>query len=266
MKKSLVYLVTLSLLIFAVSCSEDDGGPDDTNDGGSAQEYYPGTTGSTFNYQGSTTDSSGTNQYTRDVNYGPQQTVNNTTYIQQNNTITTLAGVSTGDFLFRRTDTGMFIYIDATIFSEMLDSSGIDPSLVTITADPEIRLISYPFANTPQWDSFVVRVSAFGGLISLDVLKVTGNYRGQEQVTVMQQNMTAEKVEYVATIKIPESIEDIANPQTITVNATAWFVKDVGLVKLEGAGFLIGVLGGGDLDIEDESATASEVLVNYSIK
>ncbi|MDZ7765442.1 MAG: hypothetical protein U5K00_13610 [Melioribacteraceae bacterium] len=78
--------------------------------------------------------------------------------------------------------------------------------------------------------------------------------------------MTAEKIEYIATIKIPESIDDISNPETLTLSANAWFVKDVGLVKIEGSGLILGAFGSGELDFEDEGGMVSEILVNYTIE
>lgn len=266
MKKSLIYLLTILLMLFISSCSSDDDGPTDPTDGTSATQYYPGGVGSTFNYQGQTTDSSGTSNYTRDVSFSSQLNIGNTTYIIQNNNVNIGTATFSAEFPFRTSNTGMFIYIDTAVFDELLDSLGIDPSLVTIIADQEVRLISYPFNTTPQWNAYTVKVTAFGGLISLNILELQGNYKGQEQLTIMGQSMTAEKVEYIATVKIPESLEDIANPPTVTLSAMAWFVKDVGLVKLDGSGVIIAAFTGGGLEFDDDASTATETLVAYDIK
>jgi len=266
MKKTLIYLLTILLMLFISSCSSDDDGPTDPTDGTSATQYYPGGVGSSFNYQGQATDSAGTTVYSRQAVYSSQQTVNNTTYTIQTNSVLVGGATFTSDFPFRTSNTGMFIYIDSSVFDELLDSMGIDQSLVTIVADQEVRLISYPFNSTPQWDAFTVKVTAFGGLINLNILELKGNYRGQEQVTVLQQSMTAEKVEYIATVKIPESLDDIANPPTVTLSATAWFVKDVGLVKLDGSGIIIAAFTGGGLEFDDDGSTATETLITYDIK
>lgn len=267
MKQKLFYLLTISLLVFFTACSESDEDPTEPTDGNTAEQYYPGGVGSTFTYEGETTDTNNVPEpYQREVTYTSTQTENSTEYIVQSNVITVGPSTTTGEFYFRTSATGMFVFIDPSIFTEILDSSGIDQSLVTITADPELRLIAYPFSNTPTWDAFVVKASALGGIVSLNLLELKGSYKGTEQVTVQGSSMTAEKVEYVATIKIPESIEDISNPETFSVSANAWFVKDIGLVKIEGSGLILGAFGSGELEFEDSGGNVSEILISYNIE
>lgn len=267
MRKSLIYL-TVSLFIFFISsCDSSDDGANEPTDGSSAAQYYPGAVGTTYKYQGEVTDSSGTSStYLRDVNYISQQAQNGRTYIVQSNIITAGSQTTTGSFLFRTTTTGVFVYVDASGLEDLLDSIDTGEIQIDISADPEVKLLSYPFDSSPEWDVFNVDVEAYNGLVTLNALNLKGHYRGQENVSVISQNMTAEKIEYIATIKIPESIEDIANPQTYTVSAFAWYVKDVGLVKLEGSGLLANAFIGGDINLEGEGGTVSEVLVNYNIQ
>lgn len=265
MKKSLIYLVMALFLVLVSSCDKDDEGTNEPTDGSSAAQYYPGGVGSTYNYQGQVTDSSGTSAYNRDATYTSTQTQNNTAYTVQSNVVTTGSETTTGEFLFRTATTGLFVYVDVSGLEDMLDSVDTGGIQLTITADPEVKMLGYPFSSNPNWEAFSVSVSAYGGLVNLDVLNLTGYYRGQENVTIMNQSMTAEKVEYIAEIKIPQSIEDITNPQTVTVSAYAWFVKDVGLVKMEGSGLLASAFSGGDLNLE-ANGTISEVLVNYNIQ
>jgi hypothetical protein len=217
MKKSLIYLVISLFLIFASGCDKEDDGPSDPNDGSSAEQYYPGKVGSTFNYQGTTTDSSGSYAYSRDATYASQQTQGSNTYIVQSNVITSGPETITGEFLFRTSTNGLYIFVDASGLEDLLDSIDTGGIELTITADPEVRMLAYPFASNTSWDAFSINVSAYSGLVTIEILNLKGYHRGQETVSVMNQNMTAEKIEYIATIKIPESNEDIANPQNNTV-------------------------------------------------
>jgi len=266
MKKSLSYLVIILFVVFISACDSNDSGTNEPTDGSSAAQYYPGAVGTTYKYQGQVTDSTGSSStYTRDANYTSQMTMNGNTYIVQSNVITAGTGNTTGEFLFRTSTTGLFVYVDASGLESLLDSVDTGGIQLDITADPEVKMISYPFDSSPEWDAFNVDVGAYNGLISLNILSLKGYYRGQESVTVMNQNMTAEKVEYIATIKIPESIEDIANPRSITVSAYAWFVKDIGLVKLDGSEILTGAFTGGDLML-DGDGSITEVLASYNIQ
>lgn len=266
MKKSLIYLMISLFLIFASGCDNEDDGPSDPTNGGSAEQYYPGNVGTTYNYEGTATDSSGTMPYTRDATYTSQQTQGSNTYIVQSNVITAGPETMTGEFLFRTSTNGLYIFIDASGLEDLLDSVDTGEIELTITADPEVRMLAYPFESNTNWDAFSINVSAYNGLVTIEILNLKGYHRGQETVNVMSQNMTAEKIEYIATIKIPESIEDITNPQTYTVSAFAWYVKDVGLVKLEGSSALANAFIGGDIELEGEEGTVSEVLVNYNIQ
>ena len=267
MKQKLFYLFTISLLVFFAACSESDEDPTEPTDGDTAEQYYPGGVGSTFTYEGESTDSNNVKTpYQREVTYSETQSENNTEYILQKNAITVGPSTTTGEFLFRTSSTGMFIYLDPAVFTELLDSIDTGGVSINIEAEPELRLIAYPFSSSPTWDAFVVKASALSGLVSLNLLELKGAYEGTEQVTVQGSSMTAEKVEYVATIKIPESIDDISNPDTYSVSANAWFVKDIGLVKIEGSGLILGAFGSGELEFEDEGGNVSEILINYNIQ
>lgn len=267
MKQKLIYLLTISLLVFFAACSESDEDPTEPTDGDTAEQYYPGGVGSTFTYEGESTDSNNVNTpYQREVTYSQTQTENNTEYILQKNAITVGPSTTTGEFLFRTSSTGMFIYIDPAVFTEILDSIDTGGVSIDIEADPELRLIAYPFANTPTWNAFSVSVDV--SIISVNIFELTGNYRGKETVTVMDNDLDAEKVEYVATIKIPESVDQFLSGSydTITLSAFAWFVKDVGLVKIQGSGLILGAFGSGELEFEDEGGNVSEILINYDIQ
>ncbi len=266
MKTKIIFLIVFSLTLFFTACSESDDNSTEPTDNESASQYYPGGVGTTLAYEGMATDSNNTTTpYQREATFTGTDTQNSTEYTVQSNTITIGPSTTSGEFNFRITGSGMFIFIDPAIFQEVLDSSGIDPNLVTLTADPEIRLYAYPFADTPNWDAFVVRASALGGIVNLDLLKLTGSYQGQEQITVAGSAMTAEKIQYTATIKIPESIDQISNPETITVTAFAWFVKDVGLAKIQGSGLILSAFGSGELSFENDGGTVTETLVSYNI-
>ncbi|MDZ7765441.1 MAG: hypothetical protein U5K00_13605 [Melioribacteraceae bacterium] len=171
MKQKLFYLLTISLLVFFTACSESDEDPTEPTDGDTAEQYYPGGVGSNFTYQGEATDTNNTKTpYQREATYTETRSENNTQYILQTNVITAGPSSTTGEFLFRTSATGMFIYIDPTVFTEILDSIDTGGISVDIDADPELRLIAYPFSDTPTWDAFVVKVSALSGLVSLNRL------------------------------------------------------------------------------------------------
>jgi hypothetical protein len=80
-----------------------------------------------------------------------------------------------------------------------------------------------------------------------------------------QVNETAEKINYVLTLSIPDP-NDLTKVNVSTFESTAWFVKDIGLVKCQGNLTVVNAISGYDIDFADTTKTILQNLTSYQIK
>ena len=257
----------LILLVFMSACSKDD----DTNEpiAGTASDYYPGAIGSSFTYSTDTINTStgsAASIGSRVSTFDRNEAINGIQYIIQKNT-STLGGLPFYSKVgFRRSDTEVSFAIDTSGIASMIDSAitatGYD---LQLDIDSEILVIKYPLYSGLTWDAFKLSVG-LGSLISIPVIRVTAEYMGQESVSSVPGGAaTAEKIKYKATIQIPTSADDILNPPTEVFEATGWFAKGVGLVKIEGSAIILSAISVGEIDIED-TRVVRETLTQYTVK
>lgn len=252
-KTACIFLIAI-LFIF-ISCSKDDStSPQDNTD--PAALYYPGNAGSTFTYSVSI-DNSAMGQ--RVVTFS-ESSENGGIYLKQTSMIDTATSVS----YFRKTDGGVYFYVDTTGLAGFIPDSL--KSLLTLTIDQEVTAFVKTFSSTIDWTAFKMDVNIFN--IPYNVILVSAHYAGSEDITL---NLTtgsttksAQKIKYDMKYTVPNLMG--GQPQVQTYTAYMWFVKDVGLAKLEGNATVINALGGGGVDFADTSRVMTQSLVSYTIK
>lgn len=249
MKYSLRILLLVLISLAFVSCSDDDpASPDESTTPVAA--YYPGAAGSTFTYsvQGGGE---------RIVNFS-ESSEHNGIYIKQTSTIDTAVSVS----FFRRTDAGLYFYIDTTGLSGFIPDSL--SSILTLNLDKEVTTFIKTFNTTVDWVAFKMDVNLL--TIPYNVIMVNSHYEGTEDLVITPGSsaLRGEKVRYDMKFTIPNMTGGPAQTQTFT--AHLWFVKDVGIAKLEGNATVLNALSGGGIDFADTNKIMTQSLVSYDIK
>ena len=266
MKKVNVIIFAVVLLLF-VSCNKSSNPVNNNSNQNSAAVYYPGNTGSNYNYSVQIDSLGGqSSQGERTVSFAGSTTIDNTSYfIQSNSTVLPNSTTNTNSY-FRRTDGGVFFYIDTTGLYRFIPAS-LAASL-TVEADKELGVLTSNLDVNNPWKAYKLNVK-YGSLFSLSIIDLTAYYQGTEDLTLNLQsgqvNETAEKINYVFTLSIPDTT-DFNQSNTSTFESTAWFVKDIGLVKCQGNLTVANAISGYDIDFDDTTKTIIQNLTSYEIK
>lgn len=262
----------LILLFFAFgfmfySCKKSDTGPTNPQTEVTAVNYYPGGTGSRFVYNVDTSGATpGAALGTRTSVYTGTKSINGTEYLSQVSTVKIGKDSVVNTMYFRRTNTGVFFYIDTTGLARFFPDS--IRSQLTLQIDNELQAFFLNLDKNTPWPAFKMNVK-YGQLITFNIINVTANYLGSENVTLNlnsgQQTKQAERIRYDFKLTIPD-LRNPINPYQRTFSADAWFVRDVGIVRFQGNGTILGALSGNGIDFADTTKTVSQNLTSFDIK
>lgn len=265
MKLKYLVLLAFSFGLLFYSCKKSSTEPTAPQGAVTAQNYYPGGVGSRFVYNVDTT-GLGAALGTRTSVFTGTKTINGTEYISQVSTIKTGKDSVVNTMYFRRSDTGVYFYIDTTGLSKFFPDSL--KSQLTLQIDNELQAFNLNLDKNFPWPAFKMNVK-YGSLITFNIIDLTAYYEGSENLTLNlasgQQTKQAEKIKYVFKLTIPD-LKNPTNPSQRTFNADAWFVKDVGVVKFQGNGTILGALSGKGISFADTTKTVSQNLTSYDIK
>ena len=266
MKKFVLIIILISALLFYFSCNKSSNPVNNNTNQTSAAAYYPGNEGSNFDYS-IQVDSLGQNtQGERKVAFTGTTAIENTTYFIQSNSNILPASTTNTNTYFRRTDGGVFFFIDTTGLYRFIPAS-LAGSL-TIEADKELGVLTSNLNVNNSWKAYKLNVK-FGSLFNISVIDLTAYYQGTEDLTLNiqsgQVNESAEKINYVFTLSIPDTT-DFTKLNTSTFESTAWFVKDLGLVKCQGNLTVVNAISGYGIDFDDTIKTIVQNLKSYTLK
>ena len=224
------------------------------------KNYYPGGKGTTYKYNVVQLDSSGTtNSLTRNVYYSNEVSINSVDYREQKDSIDDGTSITETISYFRKTDTGVFYFVDTTGFLSLVPDSL--KNLISI--QDEMRLLLYPLAAGNIWPVFRVSVNLQPGF-SFSPLDINGYFVSRENVTLSLETDTtvvvAEKVKYDLDLTV-----DVNQPAQ-RFSAFAWFAEEIGIVKMDGSSVLLAILLTGELIFGDTAAVATHNLVSYNIQ
>lgn len=252
-----ILLVILNLFFFNY-CSDDES----TNSPGNSSppaNFFPNGDGTNYTYDIEQVDSIGNIQRgLRYTLYDGVSTIENTQYQNQFDSLMIESISVTGTTNFRKTGTGVFYFVDTTGISEIVP----DSLLSLISLPSESRVVLFPLEAGSFWPVYSVTISNQN--INFSPLVVNGVFAEKENITINlisgEIKAEATRVEYIFSI-----ITDInLPPQRLTANA--WFVDEIGIVKLEGRSILINLITGGGLEISDTTSTVTQSLIDFEIK
>lgn len=256
MTKTVLILLITNLTFFFVSCDKDDSTSPDTDSNVAANLYYPGAAGSTFTYSVSMDNS---NAGQRLVTF-TQSTDHGGIYLKQTSVGDTSSSVS----YFRSTDAGIYFYVDTTGLSSFIPDSL--SSVLTLKLDQEVTAFIKSFNTTKNWTAFKMDVNIL--TIPYNIVTLSCMHMDTEDITLNLTSgstvMKAEKVKYDMKYTMPSLTG--GQPQVQTFTAYVWFVKDVGMAKLEGNATVLNALGGSGIDFADTNKVMTQSLVSYSVK
>lgn len=257
MKVRLLVFILIASAIFISSCKKDDSGNNPAGQNVTADKFYPGGTGSKFSY--SDNQASGI----RIMTFTNPRTFGSTSYMgQQNISYVGLDTVSTLSY-FRRSESGVYFYVDTTgLMSYFPDTLR---SVLALKVDNEINV--FTTATDKDWTAF--KMDMVYGPIVLNIMTVTASYKGNENVQLQlksgQTTKPARNIEYTFKLTIP-NLQNIQNPYISTFKANVWWAQDIGIVKVQGNGAVIGAINGTSIDLADTTRTINQSLTDYSLK
>lgn len=270
--KNIIFTVIIILSVVFYSCDSNSPNNDGNNPGGNSdkvvKDYFPGGIGSSWTYSIGITDSAGNTYNNNATKVNTFKSIDTTggvdQIVQEGSLVYNGTNVPVREVDLRRTDKGLYVIIDTTgLSSEIPDS--VKQLLMQylgsaeIKIDTEVQTISVPFFEGQTWKVFALNIAN-----AIDAISVEASYDGQEDISVIGENKTAEKIKYTVTFKYPSEKGFPLNSKTY--NAYAWFVEGIGLVKFEGNALLTNVLSGSAIDISDTSRAAVQTLKEYTIK
>ncbi len=255
MKRIIVFMPVLliSALMF-YSCSKSN--PESSNPPANTGGYFPNGDQSYYKYSVDRTDSTGTMQTgTRSTTYDGNGTINGTTYQKQVDSLFILSQTNVGVSYFRKTDTGVFYFLDTT------GLAGVIPDSLKqyITLDAEMRLLLLPFQSGSTWPVFKMTLSNIVTLVD-----VNATYLGTDSVTLNLNSGTV--TEEASKIKYDISLTLGLGVPTVTYSTYAWLVNNIGFVKWQGNGAIVDAFTGGGINFADTSSTVTMSLTQYNLK
>jgi hypothetical protein len=254
MKTQLKVIFTSLLLSASIffSCSDNSTEPETQEP---YKNYFPNKEGSLYKYDIEITDSSEvTTIVERTSTYSGTVTLNNKVYQILVDQFVYPNSTFNDSTYFRKTDSNVFYYADISGAFSIFPDSVISNLLV----EDEAKLLSFPM--TVNDSSQVYKLIYLYNNFPLNVINVYSNARLKENVSLTVNgsdfNKEAIKVEFTMTV-----ILDISH--FLKYVSYAWFVEDVGLVKLEGDSEAINFMIG--YNLFDAGSYIKQTLKQYSI-
>ncbi|MCK9209517.1 MAG: hypothetical protein M0P61_01640 [Ignavibacteriaceae bacterium] len=227
-------IAILSLLVF-VSCKKSN----TTQPEEIALTYYPLQTGLHYNYNISISYSipflkpnpiSGACA----MSYGAQVFRNGINYFQKTDTSWDAYGTCVKTSFIRKTNYGVYVFVDSdSVLNPLPDSIKKDA-----TFDKELALVIFPLEKNKSWTVFKMS-QPNSPLIEFSAIS-TGLDSVDFQLTDLNMKAEAQKVDYTLTMYKPE-VGIHRNYKT-----TVWFVKNIGIVKMEGSDEILSLFSGGN--------------------
>ena len=259
MKSIVTSFLILIIISIVISSCKKNSNPVSTS-GNDNSNYFPSTAGSIYKYNFERTDENG-RQTTgiRDTKY-ESTTAMGGIYSLQIDTVTTSDSTDVFNSLFRKSDTGIYYYLDTTGFSENLPPEFVQ-YLPYLKVDQEMLLFSTPLQDGKNWPVFKVNLEQ---VFTVTVVDVEAKYLGKENVALNLNSGTVTK--QAAKVEYSFSLINPITQSKQTVTADGWFVADIGAVKWEGNALLLNVFTRSDINFADSTSTGSENLIQYNIK
>ncbi len=263
MRKNLIFFVLLiGAVCFINSCKKESSSTENPVTGTDVADasYYPTGKEASYKYNVDRTDSSGTQSTgERTTRYEGSQIIANTTYQIQIDSIN-ISGITTASLsYFRKSDTGIFFLLDTTGLAA--STPELIPYLQYLTIDSEMRLLLFPIEDNSNWSVFKMNINAT--VFTFSPVEVTTAYDGKETLTL---NLNSGNVD-VETVRLKFNLKVQTDPLKSASNFVAycWIAQNIGIVKWEGSGAIIGAFTGNGIDFADTSSTVIMNVTDYNL-
>ncbi|NWF50005.1 MAG: hypothetical protein HXY49_05640 [Ignavibacteriaceae bacterium] len=254
--KNIINLLGIVILLFTLQACDKS---DNTTNPPLGKNYFPNGDGTYYKYAIEKTDSAGSNSFgNRFTWYIGTSNKGGTVYQVQYDTIDIASQKFGNTSYFRKTDTGVFYFLDTLGLADAVP----DSLRQFISLDSEVRLFLLPLTAGNSWPVFKLTLNYFG--INFVPIEVNAKYEADEDITLNLASGTvtkkAAKIRY--TLKI---ITELFSPAK-TYETYLWVVENIGIAKWEGNAAVLNALAGSGIDFDDSTSTVSQSLVDYIIK
>jgi len=256
MKTKFIALILLIIAGCMFSSCDSDSSTQSSGDVVADGTYFPAEDGTSYKYNVDKVNDTQTSGSRSSLYSGT--TVHEGVIYQIQIDSLTLSGLTTvNNAFFRKTDTGIFFFLDTTGISASIP----DSLLSSLIFDTEMRIFLFPINEGGNWPVFKMTLNIQG--FPFSPVEVSANY-------VAKENLTLDLIrgnENVETVKIRFRLSIRTSPLSAGVNydAFAWLAKNIGIVKWQGNGTIINAFTGGGIVFADTSSTVTQNLVEYDV-
>jgi len=250
----MLFVLLMGVICFNNACKESNTTETEAGPIVADASYYPVGDGTSYKYSVVRTDSNGRQSNgSRSTLLSGNTTIAGVPYQIQIDTVNIAGETSTGLSYFRKTASGVFFFLDTT----GLASSIADTLIQYLTIDPEIRLLYIPVGDNSSWTAFKINLN-YQGIINFNPIELNIAYDGKEDLSVGGSDVEAVRLKF--TLKY----QTLSAPRNFF--AYGWLAKDIGFVKWEGNGTIIGAFTGSGVDFADTNSTVVMNLTEFDIK
>ena len=224
MKRNIFFLIAAGVFVI-IACKESIVV---NSDNPQIKNYFPFESGYSFIYDLVITDSNGVSETgNRFMRFNDSTVVEGTTYQIQQDSFVTASIMRNNSSLLRKSNLGVFSYVDTTGFSSMIP----DTLKQYVMIDREVRVLFYPLTLNLLYPVYTVSVNySVGGL---NIIDIDARVESEETLSLTLNNVTVQskayKIKYTFIIRLGTSVSD----ETL-YEAFGWVVKDIGFVKWDG--------------------------------
>ena len=260
MKRKLILFVFLTLILyFFNACNESTTNEPTPQNQVADSSYFPTENDAYYKYNIERTDSNNNLiSGTRSTFYNGIVVKGNFTYqVQIDSVFLTGQNVIVDSMYFRKTNTGVFFYLDTTGLATSVP--GLDTLLQYITLDDEMRLLSFPIYDISSWTVFKMNIDY--QIFNFNPIELKVVFDGKDTLNLnLNPSRSVEAVRLKFTLTVKPGLFDNARSYT----ALGWIASGIGFVKWQGCGTIVGVFTGNGVDLDDTTSVFTENLIEYN--
>lgn len=251
--KNIFNILLIVCLLILISCKNENL----TNPPVNIAEYFPSKTGTKHNYN--VIINSNLSSIGKRNSYILNRSIkNNTEYIIQIDTLSINAEIAIDTSYFRKTNTGVFYYIDTTGFASAIP----DTLRNYLKVDNESRLLFFPLSIGQSWPVYQIDLS-ISGVPIFSPLKTSAKVVEKKLLNLSigntQKSIETFKIEY--SLIIQTTPED----EIQRYSAYGYIAENIGFIKWEGESIVLNLIRGSLLYFGLNQGEVEETLYNYLI-
>ena len=255
MVRILKYIVITVTVLLSSCTSKEPTAPPSVQ----VPDYFPKSDGTNYHFTITETDSTGILRTgTRYVLYDGDTLINSTSYKFQKDSIKMGTEIVERISNFRKSEIGVFYFIDTSGFAAALP----DTLRNRMTVTSEMQTLLLLLAEGSFWQVFKVTIALQPGF-KYAPYKITASYVKEENVLLHlasgDLNITAQKIKY--------DLEFRLDPEEPSQRFTAfsWLADKIGIIKIDGNAIVVNTILSGEVNLDYSSKTVTQDLIDYNI-